>query len=87
MPADPLPREVRRVSNPFSKPSTPDLPAIVAATPQPSPPSRDDDAVQEARRKELANAARRRGRASTILTSGSGDTSEAPVGRRMLLGG
>ncbi len=46
-----------------------------------------DPSVEEARRKALEDSARKaRGRASTILTGGQGDLSEAPVAKKTLLG-
>lgn len=51
------------------------------------PADRDDAAVQEARRKELLQASLAKGRSSTLLTGGTGDTSAAPVARPTLLGG
>lgn len=52
----------------------------------PNPPLYTDPSVQAAalaQQKASANAA---GRASTILTSGEGDTSTASIGRKTLLG-
>jgi len=55
--------------------------------PAPAPvPSKDDPAVEEARRKELIAAQKARGRAASILTGGEGDTTDAPVTQKRLLG-
>lgn len=56
------------------------------APPAPPPVARDNDDVEEARRKERTAARLRRGRAATILTSGAGLTGAAPIGRKHLLG-
>ena len=68
----------------FLAPKTPPLP------PPPPVPKRDDEAteqaMEEARRKQRLAARLRRGRASTILTSGQGVLGEAPVSRKTLLG-
>ena len=62
-----------------SRPKT-DLPA-------PVPVPKEDDAEVQRRREEVRLAAlKRRGRASTILTSGVGDTKKANVKRRTLGG-
>ncbi len=60
-----------------SPPKPPNLPPV---------PSRDDEVVAEARRKQRLAARLRKGRASTILTSGQGVLGEAPVVRKTLLG-
>lgn len=65
----------------FSGP--PDPPALPAPTPA---PTATDPAVEEARRKELIIATKTRGRAATLLTGGEGDTAEAPVQTKRLLG-
>jgi hypothetical protein len=52
----------------------------------PPPPSEDDPAVEEARRKELVAAQKSRGRASTLLTGGSGAL-QRPLTKTSLLGG
>ncbi len=64
----------------FFAPSPPSLP------PPPPAPSREDPAVEEARRRQLRAARQARGRASTILTGGEGDVSPAPAIRKALLG-
>lgn len=51
------------------------------------PPAANDTAVEAARRAELTAAAKARGRAATLLTSGSGDVSTPNIGRTTLLGG
>lgn len=65
----------------FFAPSPPSPPP-----PPPPPPTREDPAVEEARRRILAATRRAKGRASTILTGGQGDTADAPVERKTLLG-
>lgn len=64
----------------FSSAKTPAL-----VEPEPTPTAADP-AVEEARRKELLAAQKSKGRAATLLTGGDGDTSEAPVERKRLLG-
>ena len=54
-----------------------------AATP---PPRIDEEARSRSRRRKKAQV-NRRGFGSTILTSGLGDTSQAPVGLKKALGG
>lgn len=60
--------------------SSPSAPPVQAA------PTVSDTEVQDAAAKERDRARRARGRASTILTGGEGDTSQAPVGPKQLLG-
>ncbi len=68
----------------FLIPKTPSLP------PPPPVPKRSDEAteqaMEEARRKQRLAARLRRGRASTILTSGQGVLGEASINRKTLLG-
>ncbi|MGB8274061.1 MAG: hypothetical protein WCF16_02195 [Alphaproteobacteria bacterium] len=64
----------------FSAPSPPPLP------PLPPLPEKSDAEVQAAALAERLRAARARGRAATILTSGLGDLSSAPVTAKTLLG-
>ena len=65
----------------FSTPKPPPLP------PPPPLPKITDPAVEEAKRKARLAAQKRRGRGGkTILTSGLGDVSEAPIQRKTLLG-
>jgi len=65
----------------FSSPKPPPLPPI------PPLPKITDPAVEEAKRKARLAAQKRRARGGkTILTSGLGDVSEAPVVRKTLLG-
>lgn len=65
----------------FSTPKPPPLP------PLPPLPKITDPAVEEAKRKARLAAQKRRGRGGkTILTSGLGDVSEAPIQRKTLLG-
>jgi hypothetical protein len=54
--------------------------------PAPPPPSKSDAEVQDAALRERERARRARGRASTILTGGEGDPSEASIGNKKLLG-
>ena len=63
-----------------SEPSPPPPP------PPPPIPTRDDPEVAERREEIRLSLLRRRGRASTILTSGLGD-STSPAIRRATLGG
>ncbi len=65
----------------FSSPKTP-----TQAAP-PAPPTVTDPAVQQAANENAAAAASAAGRGSTILTSGLGDTSQATVQKKVLLGG
>lgn len=66
----------------------PDMPPKVSKpAPIQAPPTQNDAAIEEARRREIVAAQRARGRAATILTSGQGDTQDAPTARRMLMGG
>lgn len=62
-------------------------PKVSKPAPIAPPPTQNDAAIEEARRREIVAAQRARGRAATILTSGQGDTQDAPVARRMLMGG
>lgn len=59
-----------------------------AAPPPPPPPlpSREDEGVEESRRKQVLAMRLQRGRMSTILTGGQGLPGPAPVGRKVLLG-
>ncbi len=52
----------------------------------PKPPTRDDEAVAEARRKELQAEKLRKGRSSTILTGPSGLTGDSLAPAPTLLG-
>ena len=63
----------------FSSPSVP-------AQPQAAPPSVADPSVQAAAAAQRAQMAQAAGRASTIFTSGQGDTSTPVIGRKTLLG-
>ena len=58
-----------------------DPPQPAAPKPTPTPTSSD---IQEARKRERDRVKRMRGRASTILTTGS--LGEAPIGKKTLLG-
>jgi hypothetical protein len=64
-------------------PSAPSLPPPPSL---PAPPTPDDPEVVQRREEVRLSLLRRRGRASTILTSGLGDTT-APTVRRATLGG
>lgn len=66
-----------------AKPSTPDINIPQAITPAGAPTI--DEAREAAERGDLLK--KRRGRAATILTSQSGDTSTTNVGTKTLLGG
>lgn len=72
---------------PFA-PKVPSFPAAPAPPPAPEPPpARDDPEVNavadDVRKRRLAA----KGRQSTILSGGLGDTAEASVGTKTLLGG
>tara|TARA_R110000744_G_scaffold147526_5_gene260476 strand:+ start:5348 stop:5575 length:228 start_codon:yes stop_codon:yes gene_type:complete len=71
---------------PFA-PKVPSFPATPLPEPPEPPPARDDPEVNA-----VANDVRKRrlaakGRQSTILSGGLGDTAEASVGTKTLLGG
>lgn len=54
-------------------------------TPEVQPaPQKSDAEVQEAALRERERARLAKGRASTILTSGEGDTSDAPTAKKLL---
>ncbi len=61
-------------------------PSVPSVTPAATPVATDDAAVEEARRKELIAAQKARGRAASVVTGGSGDTSLAPVATKRLVG-
>lgn len=63
--------------------STPQIVNHVSAL---TPPSQTDPTVANAANQAALNAARTAGRASTIATSGQGDTSQALVSKKTLLG-
>ncbi len=65
----------------FGSPSPPALPP-----PPPLPPTPEDPAIKQRREEVRLAALKRKGRASSILTSGVGDTSAAPVLRPKLGG-
>lgn len=65
--------------------SSPSLPAPQQAPPPPAAVPTAEE-TEAARLKEAGIQRRRKGRRSTILTSGLGDTSTAPVERKTLLG-
>lgn len=54
--------------------------------PPPPAPKAEDPEVAEARRRQQIQASRSKGRATTLLTGASGDTSTATVERKSLLG-
>lgn len=58
-------------------------PKMPAQTP---PPTLEDPAIAQARAKEQQAALKAKGRAATVITGGEGDTSEAPIQRKRLLG-
>lgn len=62
--------------NPFASPSIPSAP--------PPAPTQSDAEVQAAALAERRRAANAKGRASTILTGGEGDTTGAPVAKPAL---
>lgn len=61
----------------FKSPSLQDLPSV---------PTRADADIQAAANAQREEALKKRGRVSTLLTGGQGDTSLAPIGKRTLLG-
>jgi hypothetical protein len=63
----------------FSAPSPPPLPP-----PPPPPPTPEDPAIKQRKEEVRLAALRRKGRASTILTGGVGDSTTAPVLRPKL---
>lgn len=63
------------------KQKTPDLPPLTTAPGAPT----EDDARKSAEQADMLR--RRKGRAATILTSQTGDTSTTNVGTKTLLGG
>ena len=65
----------------FSAPSPPSLPP---PPPLPPLPTMDDPEVKRAAERRRLAERKRRGRRSTILTSGLGDPSAAPVSRPSL---
>jgi hypothetical protein len=65
----------------FSAPSMPAPPP-----PPPPPPTTDSAAVEEAARNERRARAASTGRASTILTGGTGDAADATTAKAVLLG-
>jgi hypothetical protein len=67
------------------------IPMCIVSSPSPPPapppaPEKSDAEVQDAALRERERARRMRGRASTILTGGGGDTSETPTDSKHLLG-
>lgn len=62
---------------------TPKMPAIPA---MPAAPKMSDPEIENAKRRELARIAQMKGRSSSILTGGQGDTSAAPVQYKTLMG-
>lgn len=65
----------------FSAPKMPPVPTAITA------PSVTDPSVAQAARDQATAAAQAAGRASTIATSGQGDTSTPDTARTTLLGG
>jgi hypothetical protein len=64
--------------------SSPSVPAPPPPAPPEPPPVRTDPIVVQNEQRDVAR--RKRGRASTILTGGLGDTSPAPTAAATLLG-
>lgn len=63
-------------------------PSLPPVQPAPAPVTREDPAVQEARRDAQRRAAGlQRGRRATLLTGGAGVTTPATTARATLLGG
>ncbi|WP_428247230.1 hypothetical protein [Ferrovibrio sp.] len=55
--------------------------------PPPTPvPTLEDPAIAQARAAQAAAERKAQGRAATVITGGEGDTSEAPLGRKSMLG-
>lgn len=61
-------------------------PSIPAPAPAPPPPTREDPAIEDARRKAVIAGKKAKGGAATLLTGGAGVEGEAPVQRKTLLG-
>jgi len=72
---------VSAVTSMFSGP-----PKVTPMAP-PAAPTVTDPSVQAAAQAQATAMAQSAGRASTILTSGQGDTSQANVAKKTLLGG
>lgn len=66
---------------------TPKMPDVPGAPLTPDTDPAAQAAIAEAERLEREAQLRARGRASTVLTGGAGDTSTASTARRALLGG
>lgn len=79
----PIMRAVSSLMGGSPKPPTP--PATVQA-PAAAPPKKDDAPVQAAADDEKKRAAMSQGRLKSILTGNDGDTTEASVLRKRLLG-
>ncbi|HEV2673388.1 MAG TPA: hypothetical protein VGV37_02535 [Aliidongia sp.] len=62
-------------------------PKVATVAPIPPAPIASDPAATAAAQEQATAAAQAAGRASTILTSGQGDTSQARVAKKTLLGG
>jgi hypothetical protein len=73
----------KEVNDPLNLMHADELPDVAAA---PVAPTGADPAIAEAQRLEREAQLRARGRASTIATSGEGDTSRPSLARRVLLG-
>lgn len=76
----------------FSSPKAPPMPAPVAAAPAPAPaPTTESPEVKKAGEDERGRQTRLKGRGSTLLTGGLGDTSTPdtanPTAKKVLLGG
>ena len=71
------------MSSLFSSPKSPPAPIIMQAPP---PPKITDPSITAAQAALAANVAQARGRQSTILTSGLGDTTKPSLDKKQLLG-
>lgn len=76
---------ISEISNLMKGPKSPNMPPnIPALTTAPGAPT-EDEARKSAEQSDMLR--RRKGRAATILTSQTGDTSTTNVGTKTLLGG
>ncbi len=71
----------------LSRPSAPSAPGPQSIGTPPAVPSLQDPSVMAAADAQATAAANAKGRASTILTSGQGDTSPLTTQKKQLLGG
>ena len=74
----------------FSSPKAPPMPAPIQAAPTPAPTTESPE-VKKAAEDERVRRTRLKGRGSTLLTGGLGDTSTPdtanPTAKKVLLGG